>query len=1180
MFLKNLEIKGFKSFADSTTLVLQPGVSVVVGPNGSGKSNVVDAIGWVLGAQAPSSVRSQKMDDVIFAGTSKRPALGRAEVSLTIDNSSGMLPIDFTEVTLSRLLFRSGDSEYAINGVPCRLLDIQELLSDSGVGRHQHVIVSQGNIDAVLNARPEDRRLIIEEAAGVLKFRRRKERAERRLSSTEANLIRVQDLLREVRRQLRPLERQADAARRHGALVGELRALDLHLAGRELARLRGNLEESSRLQSDLRDQSQRVKAELGNADARLVASETELAALGETEVGELHSRYETLRERSRGLLALLAEQRRGLGREIEAAVDAALVASLEAERAQLRIEQDQLNQSVTQAADADHDIQVSETELARRWLSFEEEWGEGVPASTGEASAQRSEKSALESAITRGEDDREELLRRKEAIRQRLDRLAAALAVAESGKAEQSAAVPELRASADQHASDSVAAEVSLSAAAENARAAGAEHSGWQARVEALTLALDEARHRAGADRLADVDGVLGTLADLLQIDAGWEDAFEAAAGEALGAVVVSGSKNALQALSELAAGNHSGAIIALESVRSGMSSAGTADAGTSGDRTNREHLRSHVRPSAGNSATTREIDSLLDALLVDTVVVGGGWSEAVGVAVDSPTMNVVTKDGHRFGLRGWRLRASGIGATGAALEEARTQGTRSAETAADAQSVLDAAGKERDRLRESETAARQAAEEAEAALERHSEAQGRLSSETSEAVEEQRSLDELIARIDSRLAEETIRLMQIAESLPLAEAAEQELTQRARRMSEARRELEAVSGDVQTRRTDADLRNASVSERSRFVRDRLGHLDAKLEGLSQEADAAEGKREILEARLAAVDHLQDFLKQRCAAIERHHAEVSRQRHEQSEAARGISDRLAGLRGQRNDLSEKLEMLREKLQRAEIENAEIGVRLESATELVRNELDCEPEEALAAPEPETPAGSTSAGRARDLRAELKRMGQINPLALVEFEELSERQEFLTSQLDDIKSSRRELSKVIRAVDAEIIAIFSSAFADVSENFAQLFETLFPGGRGRLRLTNPDDLLNTGIEVEAKPSGKNVRKLSLLSGGERSLTALAYLFAVFRSRPSPFYVMDEVEAALDDVNLHRFLDLVGEFRTTAQLLIVSHQKRTMEAADVLFGVSMDPGGSSKVVSEQADEVVDLRTGAWS
>src|SRR6476660_153595 len=241
MFLKSLTLKGFKSFADTTVMELEPGVTVVVGPNGSGKSNIVDAVAWVLGAQAPRSVRSQKMDDVIFAGTEKRPALGRAEVSLTLDNTAGLLPIEFNEVTLTRILFRSGDSEYAINGVPCRLLDIQELLSDTGVGRQQHVIISQGQIDAVLNARAEDRRLIIEEAAGVLKFRRRKEKAERRLTSTEGNLTRLQDLLREVRRQLRPLEKQADAARRHGDLVAELGALRLHLAGREIAGLRNRL---------------------------------------------------------------------------------------------------------------------------------------------------------------------------------------------------------------------------------------------------------------------------------------------------------------------------------------------------------------------------------------------------------------------------------------------------------------------------------------------------------------------------------------------------------------------------------------------------------------------------------------------------------------------------------------------------------------------------------------------------------------------------------------------------------------------------------------------------------------------------------------------------------------------------------------------------------------------------
>src|SRR5262245_59036315 len=331
MFLRSLTLKGFKSFADTTSLDLEPGVTVVVGPNGSGKSNVVDAIAWVLGAQAPSSVRSQKMDDVIFAGTARRPALGRAEVSLTIDNSAGLLDLEFSEVTVSRILFRSGDSAYAINGVPCRLLDMQELLSDAGVGRQQHVIVSQGQIDAVLNARPEDRRAIIEEAAGVLKYRKRKEKAERRLEATEASLLRVQDLLREVRRQLRPLERQAEAARRHSELAGELTTLRVYVAGREVSRLRTTLQALAGRRLDLASVESELKATLARLDTDVVTLETELSARGASDVGDRLVRVEQLRERARGLSAVLAERRRSMERDRGQPLDAGVVAQLEAD---------------------------------------------------------------------------------------------------------------------------------------------------------------------------------------------------------------------------------------------------------------------------------------------------------------------------------------------------------------------------------------------------------------------------------------------------------------------------------------------------------------------------------------------------------------------------------------------------------------------------------------------------------------------------------------------------------------------------------------------------------------------------------------------------------------------------------------------------------------------------------
>src|SRR5687768_4109234 len=402
MFLKSLTLKGFKSFAETTVLEMEPGVTVVVGPNGSGKSNVVDAIGWVLGAQAPSAVRSQKMEDVIFAGTSKRPALGRAEVSLTIDNTARLLPIDFSEVSITRTLFRSGDSEYAINGVPCRLLDIQELLSDTGVGRQQHVIVSQGQIDAVLNARPEDRRLILEEAAGVLKYRKRKEKAERRLAATEGNLTRLGDLLREVRRQLRPLERQADAARRHGDVVAELRALQLFLAGRELTTLQRRLADGGAARAELATEENLLRKTLAELDASVLAAESELGTIGGDDLGDALVRFESLREKARGLAAVLTERRRGIDRERGAFVDQAVIATLEADAAHLASELAAADEEAEALAPQAQELARAEGALAEARTTYEQQWAAGVPAPSGRAAEARGELAALRSGVERG----------------------------------------------------------------------------------------------------------------------------------------------------------------------------------------------------------------------------------------------------------------------------------------------------------------------------------------------------------------------------------------------------------------------------------------------------------------------------------------------------------------------------------------------------------------------------------------------------------------------------------------------------------------------------------------------------------------------------------------------------------------------------------------------------------
>jgi chromosome segregation protein len=1157
MFLKALTLKGFKSFAESTVLEMQPGVTVVVGPNGSGKSNVVDAIGWVLGAQAPSAVRSQKMEDVIFAGTDKRPALGRAEVSLTIDNGAGLLPIEFTEVTVTRTLWRSGESEYAINNVPCRLLDVQELFSDTGVGRQQHVIVGQGQIDAVLNARPEERRLIVEEAAGVLKHRKRKERSERRLTATEGNLTRLGDLLREVRRQLRPLERQAEAARRHGDLVAELRALHVHVAGRELSTLKRRLGDTTAAKAELRNEETLLARRLTELDVAVMAAESELAALGGSEVGDALARAQALREKARGQLALLAERRRSVDRERAASVDQGVIASLEADAAQLQTDIAGLGDEADALSPAAEALARAESDLAEARAAFDHEWGDGVPAPSGRASEVRGELGTLQTVLGRADADAERAARRVAGLRATLERLDAEAADA-AGEIEAQADEGSLVAAVAAAQAQREAADVAAQAAEQRRDAAQAERHTWTARADALGLALDEARARAGAERLAAVDGVVGTLLDLVDIDPGWEAAAEAACGEALAAVVVDSVASGRRALQVLTEGDVPGAVLALGAPGSGAASGrpgpGSAPAGG-------EPVLAHVRPRRP------DVGPLLDRVLAGAIAVDGGWPAAVDLALARPDLVVVTRSGGRFGPGGWRVSTATTGATGAAHDEARERADAATTEADDALAAHRTARAALDEARKAEAAAARVLDQHQRRTAAAVQARERAARDREDVVAELDLLAEQQDDAGDRLAGDRARAAALQAELPQLEAEETALRQRAQAMAAARRELDARAAEVSARRTDLDKRRTAIADRNTFLRRRLAEVEERLAGSVAARREAETRRVELDGAELALDRLATFVQARVDLLEERVGEMGARRERETAAQRSLSSQLDGQRRERSTAERSLSEIRERLQRIEIDEAEVRLRLEQAIEHCRIQLEVEPEAAVAAAPPELAEGVTPAVRVRELERELRVMGPVNPLALEEFEALSERHTFLSEQLDDVKASRRELNKVIRVIDDEIVRVFAAAFADVSENFEQLFATLFPGGVGRLRLTAPDDLLNTGIEIEAKPSGKNVKKLSLLSGGERSLTALAYLFAVFRSRPSPFYVLDEVEAALDDVNLHRFLDLVGEFRQEAQLIIVSHQKRTMEAADCLYGVTMQTGGSSRVVSEK-------------
>ena len=840
MFLKSLTLKGFKSFAEATTMELEPGVTVVVGPNGSGKSNVVDAIAWVLGAQAPSSVRSQKMDDVIFAGTATRAPLGRAEVTLTLDNSAGILPIELSEVTIRRTLFRSGDSEYAINDVPCRLLDVQELLSDAGVGRQQHVIISQGQIDAVLNARPEERRAIVEEAAGVLKFRKRKEKAERRLEATEASLLRVQDLLREVRRQLRPLERQAEAARRHGDLIGELTALRIHVAGREVAGLRTKLTALATTKLDAAAKEQELKSTLARLDTDVAAASAELSARGADDVSDRLRLVEQLRERSRGVGAVIVERRRALQRDRGQLLDADVVASLEGDAARFAAELSAVRTDIDALDPEVLDLELAEEQFAAERKGVLSLFDPVPQASAASAIAEvrgelRSRKAALERAeteIARARRRAEELTRRGAELAAQVtglhddcrecDELGQPLGV-DLERAEAALAVAE-GAHADRVADRQRTAE---------------RASGLAARVEALQLALDAARARAGAERLAGVDGVLGTLLDLVRIDAGWESAVEAALGEALGAVVVADPDAAGRALHALRSSDTTGAVLAL-----GLRSPVVAIAPVAGDR-----VRPHVTADLPGVAT------LLDRLLAGAICVGD-LDEAAAIAGREPAAVVVTPAGDRFGASGWRIGAAGNGVTAAALADAEARAAEVAGLLAACEHEVTAAGERRAAAARAvaELAERRATNESRLAA--ATKALARAEADQRQTAAEHEPLQRRIDELTGHLRVEHERITELERLLPELEAGEAAEADAARSRQDARAEIDARAAVLTGRRRDLDVRAAGLAERAQFLQDRLDDTERRLAADAEARVAAEHRRVEVERSIAVLDRL------------------------------------------------------------------------------------------------------------------------------------------------------------------------------------------------------------------------------------------------------------------------------------------------------------------------------------
>jgi chromosome segregation protein len=1175
LHLKSLTLRGFKSFASATSLRLEPGITCVVGPNGSGKSNVVDALAWVMGEQGVKTLRGGKMEDVVFAGTSSRPPLGRAEVTLTIDNSDGALPIEYAEVTISRLMFRSGQSEYAINGDHCRLLDVQELLSDSGLGREMHVIVGQGQLDDILHAGPEGRRALIEEAAGVLKHRKRKEKALRKLEAMQANLTRLVDLTAELSRRLKPLGRQAEMARKAAVIQAELRDARLRLLAEDYVTLAADLERD--VADEAAAAARRAALEQELAQARRAEADAERAVQQASAL--LASAQETwfalssLAERLRGTHHLAAQRHALLTADQEPDRPGRDPDELDRQAAELRDEEKALatrleaGREVLSAAVAERTAAEAELAAAERRIAH------GAAA----AAAQADQLASLREQV--GAVDS-----RSAAAQEELDRLAASAAEARGRARRAQDEHDELQAGLpDDDRSELAAAHqraaeilIEYTERAVALRAAERESARELAALRARAETLAEAARRgadASAALLADparFGGVLGSFADRLRVAEGFEVAIAAALGAAADAVAVADLDAAAEILSTLRREDQGRAtlVIAAEPAGPAVPPASSAPAAPPGPGPFR--AADLVRAPDGLAGATAEL--LRDA------VVTADLTQARRIVRENPALKAVTRAGDLLGSR-W---AHGGGARPQTPLESRAAADEAAATLAEAERRCEEAGAQLAAAARAEDAARRSAAEAltrsqqaDAAAAEVSGRLGRLAGAARAACDEVGRLDAAIASAADAMEKDLARLALLREELAAAEASEPVEPQD----EAARDDLAEHCAAARNAEMEARLEVRTAEERLRAIAGRADSLAAAAAAERRARAQATTRRRQRAAQAAVAGAVALGARYAAEAAERSVSEALARRAEAEATGAGGAAELAAIRTRVRDLAADLDTVVDAAHGTEIARAEHRLRLAQLSEHALEEFGVEADALVAeygpqVPVPEGESGATSRydraateRRAADAQRQLDRLGKVNPLALEEYAALTERHAFLAAQLDDLRKTRRDLLTVVKEVDDRVQEVFASAYADTAREFEQLFARLFPGGQGSLVLTEPDDMLATGIEIEARPPGKKVKRLSLLSGGERSLTAIAYLFAIFKARPSPFYVLDEVEAALDDTNLQRLLGVFDELRESSQLIVVTHQRRTMEAADALYGITMRGDGVSAVISQR-------------
>ena len=1170
MHLKSVTLKGFKSFAQPTTFAFEPGVTCIVGPNGSGKSNVVDALAWVMGEQGAKTLRGGKMEDVIFAGTATRGPLGRAEVQLTIDNSDGALPIEYAEVTISRTLFRNGASEYAINGESCRLLDVQELLSDSGLGREMHVIVGQGRLDTVLQASPEDRRGFIEEAAGILKHRRRKEKTLRKLEAMQANLTRVNDLAGELRRQLKPLGRQAEIAREAATIAAVVRDARARLLADELVGLRRQLADHSRAEHERHAERLVLQDQLEQLRGRIERLEAQQRSEAVDEARRVAFSLEQVQERLRGLYTLAGQRLALLGDQEDAAaplvtVTQATIDEASADVAELSTglgdAQDAAEQATREVVAARAELDALDADIAAQ-SALVSEHDMRIQALRGTAEAAASAAAAVRTALERQQRALDAALARRSEAEEALAGVQPDLAPEESS---------EEFARAYEHAQQRAAdAEADVASLRERLHAAERERDALTAQTAALARALDV---RSGAaDLVADGGfGVRGIVSDAVQVRPGYEAAVAAVLGPLAEGALVSTRSDAFAVAERLRA------------AELGVVDLVIADAAAPAPEP--PAVDGVVRATDVVTAPPGILGILASVLVADDLDAADRAFRAL--PGDGLPVTVVTRSGEvctRFSVRAGsgegrsRLElAAERDAAAERLAEIAVVADALRETLADRTVELDAA--------RAETKAALAALRAhDAAVSAHAEQVNRATVRHESTVAECERLEAGLRQAQAAASEAEDSARVAGERLAIAREAPRPILDASARdgLLEA---LEAARDHEMRARLDVE----TLRERIRAGQARVTALERQREQ-EREAAAEAARRAVV--RRAQREVAADVHARLPLVLDSIDRSVSQARVElaAAESARtAVTAELSELRRQDADARTRLAGVTEGVHGLELQIHEKRLHVTGLLERAASELGLD-EDVLVAeygPDQPVPVPSDEEGaepesvpydraeqrkRLQDAERKLGQLGRVNPLALEEFAALEQRHRFLTEQLADLTQTRKDLLTIIEELDERMQAIFLEAFEDTRAAFAEVFPILFPGGSGHIALTDPDSPLTTGIEVAVRPVGKKIERLSLLSGGERSLAAVALLVAIFTARPSPFYILDEVEAALDDANLGRLLTVFERLRESSQLIVITHQKRTMEIADALYGVSMRQDGVSAVVGQRVREQI--------